>query len=65
MMPPQNSVLVSWQFLHSNHTLLTAQKKIWPKLIWDHPKAYKMNYVNTECVTNYVNADDVNKNKQT
>jgi hypothetical protein len=24
-----------------------------------------MNYVNTECVTNYVNADDVNKNKQT
>jgi hypothetical protein len=49
---------MSWQVLHSNHNPLTAQTKIWPKLIWDHPKAYKYKInVNTKCVTNYINAE--------
>jgi hypothetical protein len=41
---PFQTILIDWQFLHSNHNLLTAQQKIWPKLIWDHPTAYRIEY---------------------
>jgi hypothetical protein len=67
MISPQNSVLMGWQFLHSNHIPLIALEKIWPKLIWDHPKAYKIenDCINTKCVKNYINAENLNYNKQT